>query len=138
MSGIRDILGSQGLHEIWYNQGGTNPSVIANVVKKYLKVDFLKYWNSQIFNNEHSRYHFYSKLKSQFQIENYLKLIDKLNPILRNHLVKLRTSCHSLLVEKGRHLGLPREQRLCQVCSKIEDEEHFLFHCSKYQIILLD
>ena len=36
-------------------------------------------------------------------------------------------------MEKGRHLGLPREQRLCQVRSKIEDEEHFLFHCSKYK-----
>ena len=44
------------------------------------------------------------------------------------------TSTHTLLIERGRHLGLPPQNRLCQTCGVIEDEEHFLFHCAKYSV----
>ena len=34
----------------------------------------------------------------------------------------------NLLIEKGRHLNIPREQRLCSHCKCIDDEKHFLLH----------
>ena len=46
----------------------------------------------------------------------------------------LRCSDHALEVEKGRHKGTTRTERICAVCGngQIEDEEHFLFKCNMY------
>ena len=43
---------------------------------------------------------------------------------------KLRISEHNLLIEKGRQLNIPKEQRLCSHCKCIDDEKHFLLHCT--------
>ena len=49
------------------------------------------------------------------------------------------TSNHDLLIEKGRHSKpkIPREERICNLCNsnEIEDEIHFLFHCSTNEIL---
>ena len=41
------------------------------------------------------------------------------------------------MIELGRYNHISRDNRLCQVygSNQIEDEIHFLFHCSKYSII---
>lgn len=46
----------------------------------------------------------------------------------------LKLSSHNLAIEKGRHLSIPKHERLCNFCNTgaIEDEFHFLFSCSKY------
>ena len=31
-------------------------------------------------------------------------------------------------------MGLPRDERLCPTCLVVEDEEHFLFNCNKYNV----
>ena len=40
------------------------------------------------------------------------------------------------MIERGRYCSpkIPREERLCQVCSKqvLEDEKHFIFDCALY------
>ena len=48
----------------------------------------------------------------------------------RNAITKLRVSSHALEIERGRHCGLSVEERICGYCHCIEDEKHFLFHCS--------
>ena len=52
----------------------------------------------------------------------------------RKAITKLRTSNHTLAIEAGRWTNIERENRLCKQCTlhKIEDEIHFLFHCTKY------
>jgi hypothetical protein len=51
---------------------------------------------------------------------------------------------HYLRVEVGRWVGIPRELRLCRLCSSerlVEDEEHVLFHCvcfANERVTLLD
>ena len=52
-------------------------------------------------------------------------------------LAKFRLSCHNLETEKGRHCKpvTPVDQRLCQICKVVEDEEHFLMYCTKYDSI---
>jgi hypothetical protein len=47
---------------------------------------------------------------------------------LRAHYIWI--SEHNLLIEKGRHLNIQREQRLCSHCKCIDDEKHFLLHCT--------
>ena len=51
-------------------------------------------------------------------------------------LSKLRTSCHSLAIEIGRHTRTrkPKEMRLCH-CNEFEDEEHFILKCYAYDSI---
>ncbi|CAC5388846.1 unnamed protein product [Mytilus coruscus] len=50
------------------------------------------------------------------------------NKLERSSLCKLRLSAHNLAIEKGRHLGLPTNERVCNVCKsgEVEDENHFL------------
>ena len=46
----------------------------------------------------------------------------------------MRISAHELSIEAGRYKGVFRENRICESCysGDIEDEEHFLLHCSKF------
>jgi hypothetical protein len=45
-----------------------------------------------------------------------------------------KVSSHPLLIEKGRYFRpkIKRENRLCSQCNQIEDEQHFLIHCTKF------
>ena len=37
------------------------------------------------------------------------------------------------MIEKGRHMKLEKEERICPVCSEgVEDEIHFLLNCKQY------
>ena len=46
-------------------------------------------------------------------------------------LAKFRLSEHKLLIEIGRNLKIPRDQRLCAICNVLEDEFHFFFECKR-------
>ena len=43
-------------------------------------------------------------------------------------------SAHPLMIERGRHLNIPREERYCPFCKngEIEDEQHFLLKCNRF------
>ena len=46
------------------------------------------------------------------------------------------------MIEKGRHLGIDRQLRICPLCKQknlniIEDEFHFFFECMEYENIRL-
>ena len=60
-------------------------------------------------------------------MESYLSIS---NYEYRKLITKLRISEHNLLIEKGRHLNIPREQRLCSHCKCIDDKIRFLLHCT--------
>jgi len=46
-------------------------------------------------------------------------------------LTKFRLSEHKRLIEIGRNLKIPRDQRLCAICNILEDEFHFFFECKR-------
>jgi hypothetical protein len=46
-------------------------------------------------------------------------------------LTQFRLSEHKLLIEIGRNLKIPRDQRLCAICNVLEDEFHFFFECKR-------
>ena len=91
-------------------------------------------FHQQAFENikrDSSKLRTYSKFKLEPGFEKYL---DELHVKERTALTKLRLSNHLLMIEKGRHLGIDRDQRFCPFCPNIiEDEKHFLIRCPQYR-----
>ena len=98
---------------------------------------------NNLFNNKHQqewneKLHTVSKLrtyvtfKSNYETETYLKL--NICKAERSHLAQFRCAVVPLKIETGRFLGLNVEDRLCQVCDQnaVENEIHFLLHCTLY------
>ena len=55
--------------------------------------------------------------------------------VLNNYKIcKIHISAHPLMIERGRHLNIPRTDRYCLLCksNQIEDEKYFLLHCKKF------
>ena len=69
----------------------------------------------------------------------YLEQIKNLKH--RRAVAKLRSGNHSLRIESRRRCvaKLPESLRICQYCrsrsNQIENENHFLFHCDRYNTI---
>ena len=61
--------------------------------------------------------------------------INCLNRQKRSAIAKLRTGTLPLMIEKGRYINKPRDERLCINCTNnvVENEPHFVFHCPKYE-----
>ncbi|MCO5553995.1 hypothetical protein L7F22_007521 [Adiantum nelumboides] len=52
---------------------------------------------------------------------------------LRVVIGQLRVSSHQLAIEWGRAQGIPREERICQICqTEVESEEHMVIRCPAY------
>ena len=84
---------------------------------------------SSIYHGQSTRMMTYASYKTNFVTEKYLDLI----PVVKHRvaLTKLRTSSHSLEIERGRYVR-PRvkpEQRRCVVCNVMDDEIHFVTQC---------
>ena len=74
----------------------------------------------------------YAILKTEIGRVRYLDKIRNYNK--RRILTKIRLSNHTLMIEKGRHKGLGKEERICPFCAedKVEDEYHFVFECPTF------
>ena len=74
----------------------------------------------------------YEKVKSEFGMEPYLHLIADFR--YRNALTRLRTSSHTLEIERGLYTTpkTPVCDRRCRTCDATEDEMHFLMNCVEY------
>ena len=90
------------------------------------------YWQNKIDDINSVRLHLYRSIKDEFKTEDYLHL-----PRFeaRKLITKIRCSDHSLEIEKGRHLNIPREERICKICKtgEVENEHHFLIECQCYE-----
>ena len=65
-------------------------------------------------------------------------LTGRLTRAQRSNLGQIQMRSHSLEIEKGAWVGIPRSERLCNVCkdlNAIEDEEHVLLECPAYSHI---
>ena len=74
----------------------------------------------------------YLMFKKDFGREKYLDVISNIH--YRTAMSKLRTSSHTLEIERGRYTKPKTDvsKRLCPVCNEIEDEVHFLVKCKLY------
>ena len=82
----------------------------------------------------------YYLFKTKFEYEQYLNFQGNFH--LRRLITKLRISAHSLEIETGRYnskknnkIRQKQQLRICKHCEleKIEDEEHVLLFCPKYE-----
>ena len=125
-----NVLDECGLSDIWQMQHEVNPEWIKMRAELTLRDQFLQKWSQSI--KESSKCKLYHDIKTSFKFENYL---NKLPFKHRKALTKFRTSNHNLPVEKGRHLGIDRNKRICQLCQSGSrgDEFHYLFICAKFE-----
>ena len=146
---IYNITEDLNLNYIWnafIKQGFTGINIFTNVLKSCLIEHYINYWFIKINKLDveetvvhtnlptHNKLELYSKIKQKFVYEKYLDyIVDKKKRI---SLCKFRLSNHHLSIERGRYLRpvIPVKDRLCLICDKsdIENEEHFLLHCTKY------
>lgn len=99
-------------------------------VKTHLENQYQQYFRKTL-STESGKLITYNKIFQDYQLQRYLQLE---NDKHKQTISKLRTSTHKLEIEIGRHQNpiIPRESRICKRCTldKIEDEEHFLLHCT--------
>jgi len=79
----------------------------------------------------------YHIFKPCYEAEPYLYLVQ--NRAHRSVISQLRLGILPLKIETGRYTNIPLEYRLCIFCddNAIEDEQHFIFNCSKYEDLRL-
>ena len=102
-------------------------------IQETLINSFKQKWASDINDiSMHPLLQTYRLIKIAFKLEPYLSTVS--NYRYRNALTRLRTSSHTLQIERGRHTRpiTPVNKRLCANCYEIEDEFHFLIECKLY------
>ena len=126
---IQILNASQGLNKKTYTA-----LQFPNEAKKTMTKNFVHYWKTRISDqNIEKKLSLYSRIKPVFCRSQYL---DILPYELRKTITRFVSSNHELNIEKGRHIGLERPERICKVCDDleaVEDERHFLCVCPKYK-----
>ena len=119
----------------YFNLSHFDPDLLDTAKIKHfvslMKQKYISYWQQTL----QQKLEFYQIFKIEYAPSHYLDLTTRTSE--RRVLTKLRISNHKLMIELGRYNQISRDNWLCQVCgsNQIEDEIHFLFHCSKYSII---
>ena len=109
---------------------GKNENMFVIKYIERLKVQYVQQWTSNC--KENNKLTYYTLFKKSYNVDKYISTITITK--FRTALAKFRSSAHSLLVERGRHLGIPREHRLCVYCDiYVEDEVHFVMFCPLYE-----
>ena len=125
---IKRILNECGLYYLWQNQSNMNVSY--DIIRQRVLDMYYQSWYSGI--NNCRRLETYSLFKHEFKFERYLDFIN--DNRFRSALTSFRVSSHKLQIERGRHLNIPRNERICRNCNSnmTENEYHFLLICPKY------
>jgi hypothetical protein len=128
---VHNTLNELGFSNFWQNQAVENVSyeysdTFKALIKNRLQDQFVQTWHSEINNNDF--FYNYRMFKENFEFEKYLSILPS---NLANAITKFRTLNHKLPVQKGRTVGIPRQERICQRCTSgdLGDEYHYLFIC---------
>ena len=112
------------------NHTNCSKTQIRHVIRSF----FVRKWQESLTNtNKNPILRTYVRFKTNFGIESYL--VDVINPQYRAAISKLRTSSHALEAGRGRHTKpkTPLWERLCANCHVLEDEQHFVMECTRYE-----
>ena len=127
VSMLRNMLCNFGFHDVWLAQGVANVNSFVSLFKQRVMDTFIQHWYSRIENS--TRASFYNVF-TNFGFSDFLKHVNVKK--YRIALTRLLVSSHRLNIETGRWSNIPRNERLCSICNKLEDEYHFLFECKLY------
>ena len=131
---VKNVLFTCGFGIVWICQGlGDNGSFMVDF-KTRLKDCAYQDWHNNVVSN--NRLQLYSACKGLLEPEKYLYCVTP-----RRYMcvvARLRSSNHPLLIEKGRHLCIERNERLCKYClsqglNSIETEFHFVMQCNMFK-----
>ena len=115
---IKRLLFRNGYGYVWLNQGVGNEELFLHDFKKRLIDCSLQEWTAEL--NSNSRLSEYKLFKINFDAEYYLSCVKTRK--YRIALCKLRCSSHNFAIEKGRHTGIARIDRLCSHCLEFGQE----------------
>lgn len=135
LNAIKKIINSTGQYFIWENQKSISSShklvlrkhesymcqTIQDVAFQTLGEHISQQTKLTLFNNSKC----INKPAKYLNFINYRKN--------RSLLCKLRLGTLDLEIEKGRRRNIPREERVCKLCTSgnVEDEVHFILNCPK-------
>jgi hypothetical protein len=127
---VRDVFYKLGLNYIWDTQHVRSLNWLKETVKLRLGDQYLQYWHNEVFQSTKSLT--YRLIKENLELEAYFNILSRNNYIT---FLRFRLSNHFLPIEKGRWSKVPRENRICTLCSldEIGDEFHYLFICDKFK-----
>ena len=104
-------------------QDNPNETTFILAFVQRLKDQYVQNWFTDVSLNR--KLVLYKDFKLNFSHESCLDII-KIRKY-RHSLTQVRTGHHSLDIAKGSYINIPRNKRLCKVCSSnIEDEYHFV------------
>ena len=128
---VKSILETNGMLSFFLNDYTEKPPFIYKKLFQRLSDAF--HQNSfESIKGTSSKLRTYAIFKKTIGFEKYLSEIK--NVTVRNQVTKFRLSNHGLMIEVGRHKGIPKEERFCPFCpQQIENEAHLLFECSVYK-----
>ncbi len=136
---IKHILDKCNLAEVWSRGRVPNEKIFIKSLKEKLQDNYFKMFKQVIHNDTRkdslakNKLRTYRTFKTDHKQEKYLNLIKDTR--IRSAVAKMRLSNHHLMIEKGRHIGLKLEQRICNKCAlnEIEDEKHAMMKCLAYK-----
>ena len=101
-----------------------------NLVKLKIQYYYSNIWGCEILDIPSLRT--YNSFKTTFGRENYVAM--DMCKYLRSTLAQFRCGILPLRIQTGSYHGEPVEDKLCKLGSNncVEDEIHFLLHCSLY------
>jgi hypothetical protein len=119
--GIEHILYTSDANEILYQLSKLDTN---------LKALYIKKWETEKAQfQSHSKLEFFTQLKDNFEMSDYLHVMK--NPLHRSALTRVRLSAHKYPIETGRYQNINREDRECPLgCNALGDEEHYLLSCA--------
>ncbi len=109
---IKELLFMYGFGNVWLAQGVGDDGSFLNVFKQRIKDCYLQKWQTDV--NALSKSFHYKHFKTSLDIETYLKI--DLSYTQRIIFSNFRCSGHSLMIEKGRHMGLDRAFSIIKEC----------------------
>ncbi len=137
---VKSILNGTGLSELFINESVLSKSDV-KTIGHILEDQFQQRWQSvvsgrtRLTNQGDSKLRTYAKFKLSFELEPYLTS-KYFRADEKQAIARLRTSNHKLAIETGRHTVpfTPRDRRICLQCNtgSVEDEIHFLLHCTAH------
>ena len=124
---VQNTLNNCGFSEYWIHQNVPDNCGLAKMIKKNALLISLNRPGIILYLN------FLSVLISELLsiimvLKKYLTLLPT---DLRISFSKFRCTNHKLPIEKGRFLGIARDDRICNLCNsaKLGDEYHYIFEC---------
>ena len=129
---IESILNSCGMRNVWLNPELFKSDWLKKAIDLRLSDMYLQEWQSQV--SSKSSCIIYRTFKTNFEIENYLTLLDCSDRITISRF-RCRNTKIPVVTLGYANRDTPYENRLCSICNlnEVGDENHYILRCPVLQ-----